>query len=175
LKVTEADRAMLESWLRAPTLAQGLALRARVILASADGEGVRPMARRLGVSPDTVAVWRRCFRSEELSGLRTKARAGRPRRITSAKSTRLSARRCASPRRRPIGCAVAGQRGQAVVGQGPSHLAEVRAAAAPGGELQVQPRLRVRREAGRHRRALSGLPARALVLSVEEKVPDLGA
>ena len=33
---------MLESWLRAPTLAQGLALRARV-LASVDGEGVRPV------------------------------------------------------------------------------------------------------------------------------------
>jgi len=76
---------MLESWLRAPTLAQGLALRARVILASADGEGVRPMARRLGVSPNTVAVWRRRYRSEGLSGLRTKARAGRPRRITAAK------------------------------------------------------------------------------------------
>src|SRR5712672_351786 len=85
LKVTEADRAMLESWLRTPTLAQGLALRARVILASADGEGVRPMARRLEVSPNTVAVWRRRYRSEGLSGLRTKARAGRPRRITSVK------------------------------------------------------------------------------------------
>jgi len=76
---------MLEAWLRAPTLAQGLALRARVILASADGEGVRPMARRLGVSANTVAVWRRRYRSEGLAGLRTKARAGRPRRITSAK------------------------------------------------------------------------------------------
>jgi transposase len=85
LKVTEADRAKLEAWLRAPTLAQGLALRARVILASADDEGVRPMARRLGVSANTVAVWRRRYRSEGLAGLRTKARAGRPRRITSAK------------------------------------------------------------------------------------------
>src|ERR1700731_2042372 len=83
--VAEADREMLEWWLRAPTRAQGLALRARVILASADGEGVRPMARRLGVSANTVAVWRRRYRSEGLSGLRTKARAGRPRRITSAK------------------------------------------------------------------------------------------
>jgi transposase len=43
------------------------------------------MARRLGVSANTVAVWRRRYRSEGLSGLRTKARAGRPRRITSAK------------------------------------------------------------------------------------------
>ena len=55
-KVTESDRAMLESWFRAPTVVQGLALRAKVILASAEGEGVRPLARRLGVSPNTVAV-----------------------------------------------------------------------------------------------------------------------
>jgi transposase len=84
-KVTESDRAMLESWLRAPTVAQGLALRAKVILASAEGEGVRPLARRLGVSPNTVAVWRRRYRSEGLAGLRTKPRPGRPRRITAAK------------------------------------------------------------------------------------------
>jgi transposase len=84
-KVEEADRTALESWLRAPSLAQGLALRAKVILASAEGEGVRPMARRLGISPNTVAVWRRRYRSQGLEGLRTKARAGRPRQISSAK------------------------------------------------------------------------------------------
>jgi transposase len=84
-KVAEADRAMLESWLRAPCMAQGLALRAKVILASANGEGVRPMARRRGISPNTVAVWRRRYRMQGLEGLRTRPRAGRPRRITSAK------------------------------------------------------------------------------------------
>jgi len=83
--VAEADREMLESWLRAPTVAQDLALRAKVILASAAGEGVRPMARRLGVSPNTVAVWRRRYRGAGLDGLRTKARAGRPRSISPAK------------------------------------------------------------------------------------------
>ena len=76
---------MLESWLRAPNTTQGVALRAKVILASAKGEGVRPLARRLGVSPNTVAVWRRRYRSQGLAGLRTLPRAGRPRRITGAK------------------------------------------------------------------------------------------
>ena len=83
-KVAEADRTMLEAWLRAPTLAQGLVLRAKVILASSRGEGVRPLARQLGVSPNTVAGWRR-YRREGLEGLRTKPRAGRPRRITAAR------------------------------------------------------------------------------------------
>jgi transposase len=84
-EVAETDRAMLQAWLRAPTLAQGLALRAKVILASVAGEGVRPMARRLRVSPNTVVGWRRRYRNEGLAGLQTKARAGRPRRITVAK------------------------------------------------------------------------------------------
>jgi len=84
-KVAEADRVMLESWLRASNTTQGVALRAKVILASAKGEGVRPLARRLGVSPNTVAVWRRRYRRQGLAGLRTLSRAGRPRRITAAK------------------------------------------------------------------------------------------
>jgi len=78
LKVAQADRARLEAWLRTPTVAQDLALRAKVILASAAGEGVRPLARRLGVSPNTVALWRRRYRSAGLASLRTKPRAGRP-------------------------------------------------------------------------------------------------
>src|SRR5215467_7304068 len=76
---------MLESWLRAPNTTQGVALRAKVILASAKGEGVRPLARRLGVSPNTVAVWRRRYRRQGLAGLRTKPRAGRPRQISASK------------------------------------------------------------------------------------------
>lgn len=76
---------MLESWLRAASTPQAMGLRARVILASGKGEGVRPLARRLGVSPNTVAVWRRRYRSHGLAGLRTAPRAGRPRRITAAK------------------------------------------------------------------------------------------
>jgi transposase len=76
---------MLESWLRAPNTTQRVALRAKVMLASAKGEGVRPLARRLGVSPNTVAVWRRRYRRQGLAGLRTLPRVGRPRRITAAK------------------------------------------------------------------------------------------
>jgi hypothetical protein len=54
LKVTEADRAMLEAWLRAPTLAQGLALRARVILACEHKERV---ANRAIVREILRLVW----------------------------------------------------------------------------------------------------------------------
>jgi putative transposase len=97
-EVAEADRAMLESWLRAPTVMQYLALRAKLILTSAAGEGVRPLARRLGVSPNTVAVWRRRYRGARLDSLRTRARAGRPRRISAAKERTVVSATLRKPR-----------------------------------------------------------------------------
>ena len=42
--------------------AQGLALRARIILACAEGEQSKVVAARLGIDPDTVGKWRRRFR-----------------------------------------------------------------------------------------------------------------
>jgi transposase len=83
--VAEKDRATLDGWLRAPTVPQALALRAKIVLGSANGEGPRALARRLGVSPNTVCVWRRRYQREGLRGLRTRARPGAPRRITPAK------------------------------------------------------------------------------------------
>ena len=83
--VSGADRRKLESWLRMPTLSQELGLRARLILASVQGESVRAVAQRFSVSPNTVAVCRRRYREGGISGLRTKMRSGRPRRISVAK------------------------------------------------------------------------------------------
>jgi transposase len=83
--VKAQDRATLEGWLRAPTLPQEWSLRARIVLASAAGEGPRAMARRLEISPNTVCYWRRRYRNEGLAGLKTRARPGRPREITEAK------------------------------------------------------------------------------------------
>ncbi len=85
VKLKSEDRRALESWLRAPTTPQALALRARILLASADGEGVRTLAARLEVSPNTVSVWRRRYRELGLAGLHTRSRPGRPRRISDAK------------------------------------------------------------------------------------------
>ena len=83
--VNSKDRSVLESWIRSPTLSQAWALRAKIVLASADGEGVRPMARRLEVSPTTVCLWRKRFEAEGLGGLQTQPRSGRPRQISDAK------------------------------------------------------------------------------------------
>src|SRR5688572_3276299 len=83
--VKAKDRATLESWLRSPTVPQALALRAKIVLASAEGEAIRPMAERLGVEPKTVTIWRGRYRAEGVAGLRTRARGGRPRTVTAAK------------------------------------------------------------------------------------------
>ena len=83
--VSGADRAELEQWLRAQSIPQALATRARIVLGSAAGESVRALARRLGVTQTTVCLWRRRYCEAGLGGLRTLPRAGRPRRITAAK------------------------------------------------------------------------------------------
>ena len=85
MEVGGADRAELEHWLRAHSIPQALAIGARVVLGSAASESVRGLAARLGVTQTTVCLWRRRYRSAGLDGLRTKARAGRPRSISPAK------------------------------------------------------------------------------------------
>src|SRR6202140_1705559 len=85
VEISGADRAELEQWLRAQSIPQALATRARVVLGSAAGESVRGLAARLGVTQTTVCLWRRRYRSAGLDGLRTKPRMGPPARITSAK------------------------------------------------------------------------------------------
>ena len=84
-EVTPADQVMLETWVRSPTLPQAWGLRARIVLASGEGEGVRPLARRLEISTTTVWQWRRRYQAEGLAGLQTRARAGRPPTISAAK------------------------------------------------------------------------------------------
>ena len=85
LVVKSNDRTVLEGWIRSPSLPQAWSLRAKIVLASADGDGVRALARRLEVSPTTVCQWRGRYRAEGLAGLQTKPRSGRPREISDAK------------------------------------------------------------------------------------------
>jgi transposase len=88
-EVTKLDRRQLEGWLRAPTVSQARAVRAKVILGSAAGEGTRAMARRLGISPATVCRWRGRYAKSGLAGLQTETRSGRPLRIGEAEERRV--------------------------------------------------------------------------------------
>ncbi|MEH2507120.1 transposase [Bradyrhizobium sp. AZCC 1578] len=65
--------------------AQGLALRAQIILACAEGEQSKVVAARLGIDPDTVSKWRQRFAERRLEGLRDEPRSGTPRTIEDAR------------------------------------------------------------------------------------------
>ncbi|MCA1700345.1 MAG: IS630 family transposase, partial [Actinobacteria bacterium] len=79
------ERARLEAWTRRRTSAQGLAQRARIVLAAADGRSNTEIAQRVGVTRPTVAKWRNRFAERRLDGLVDEPRPGRPRTITDDK------------------------------------------------------------------------------------------
>jgi transposase len=84
LIISPSERATLEQWARRRTTAQGLAQRARIILACATGQTALAIAAELRVTRQTVGRWRRRFLAKRLDGLVDEPRPGAPRRITDA-------------------------------------------------------------------------------------------
>ena len=82
--VTPAQREILRGWVRRPTSAQGLALRARIILRLADGHSSAAVARQMRVHIQTVSKWRERFRSRGVDGLLDEPRPGQPRQSSDA-------------------------------------------------------------------------------------------
>ena len=82
LTLTDQERRILEGWTRRRTTAQGLAMRARIVLACADGGSNTHVAERLQLNRSTVATWRARFVRDRLDGLSDEPRPGRPRTIT---------------------------------------------------------------------------------------------
>lgn len=80
LVLSADEQRTLENWARRRSTAQGLALRARVVLACTEGGSNLAVAARLGVNRGTVRTWRARF----LDGLRDEPRPGVPRTITDA-------------------------------------------------------------------------------------------
>jgi transposase len=81
LVLTEEERQTLERWARRRTSAQAVALRARIVLACAEGATNKAVAERFQIWPQTVAKWRGRFVRERLEGLADEPRPGRPRTI----------------------------------------------------------------------------------------------
>jgi transposase len=84
LTVTNDERERLEQWTRRPTTAQRLALRARIVLACAEGASNLEVAQQLGISQPTVGKWRSRFLEERLEGLTDEPRPGAPRSLSDA-------------------------------------------------------------------------------------------
>jgi transposase len=80
--LTDDERDALEGLVRRRTSAQALALRARIVLAAADGLVNGEIAEREAISRPTVTKWRNRFAADRLDGLLDEPRPGRPRTIT---------------------------------------------------------------------------------------------
>ena len=91
LALDGAERETLEQWTRRPKTAQALALRARIVLACADGRSNTAVAVKLRVCVDTVGKWRSRFLEQGLDGLLDQQRSGRPRMIDDADVERVIA------------------------------------------------------------------------------------
>jgi transposase len=85
LTLTDDERSKLTAWTRRPKTAQRLALRARIVLAAADGHTNTTIAADLRVTLPTVGKWRQRFLDRRLDGLTDEPRPGPPRTITDAR------------------------------------------------------------------------------------------
>src|SRR6188508_3882018 len=84
LVLSEAEREQLTALTLRRSTAQALALRARIVLACAEGAQNKVVAARLQLDRATVGKWRRRFVEHRLDGLRDEPRSGAPRTIADA-------------------------------------------------------------------------------------------
>jgi transposase len=91
LKLTVQENNQLVEWTRRHKTSQALALRARIILACAQGVNNSEVAKRCRVMRQTVGKWRGRFLEWRLDGLLDEPRPGAPRKLDDARIEQLIA------------------------------------------------------------------------------------
>ena len=97
VSITAEDRTVLETWVRAATTEQRLVVRARILLALAEGAAVSTCAKRCGVTSQTAIKWRVRYLSRGLGGLLDAPRSGKPRKYDEQTERRILAKLDESP------------------------------------------------------------------------------
>ena len=82
--LSDPERAELERWVRRPKTRQSLALRARIVLFSAEDQSDQSIAEKLGTTRTTVGKWRKRFLEKRCEGLLDAPRPGTPRKVSDA-------------------------------------------------------------------------------------------
>jgi len=95
--LTPGERQVLMARARRARGEQRDVLRARIVLAAADGKSNAAIADALAVTDDTVRKWRGRFAAERLAGLEDRARGGRPRTFPAVAAAEIKAMACALP------------------------------------------------------------------------------
>ena len=86
LTITDEQQEQLDSIARSDTLPCAWVLRARMILASAEGLTNKAVAQRFGVTPRTVGKWRRRFRAAGVEACTTNCAPAGPGPMTTRRS-----------------------------------------------------------------------------------------
>lgn len=89
LQLSREERETLERWVRRPPSAQALCLRARIVLACAQGKSNTQVAQHMHLSKPTVGKWRGRFVARRLDGLLDEPRPGAPCKIGDAAVERV--------------------------------------------------------------------------------------
>jgi putative transposase len=105
INLSESEKADLEKLLRRSSTSQQIAMRAKIILRAAAGEGHGEISRGLGITKDTSRLWRNRWlelRDAEMSveeRLEDAARSGKPATFTIEQLTQLYALACDPPQK----------------------------------------------------------------------------
>jgi putative transposase len=113
VKLSDAERNCLEKLIKRHQVGQQIALRARIVLAAADGQTNKAIAETYAVTLDTVRLWRnRWVKLQDISlddlsledRLQDGPRPGAPARITADQRCQIEALACEKPENseRPI-------------------------------------------------------------------------
>jgi transposase len=97
LKLTDEQREELTRWAQSRTLPAGDVLRAKLILALADGESYSSIERTLRTSRPTIARWKARFEQDGMAGLDARHRGSKPHTATPAVQARILRRTLQKP------------------------------------------------------------------------------